>query len=184
MAFAGSGEIARHQLKSGGELVVAHAQPEDATGIIDYLNRVGGETDFLTFGANEFWLSVDQEEAFLRAVQPDLGWMLKGTVDGRMVASLSLLRTSKPRLKHIAELGISVLKDSWGQNIGRRLCEAAFALARQSGVRKINLRVREDNSRAIRIYEKLGFERIGLSTRAYFIEGRFHSEVLMGLDVD
>lgn len=168
-------------LRDGRSLRVLESQPEDAPALIDYLNRVGGASDFLTFGANEFWLSIDQEESFLRGMQPNIGWMLKGIIDNRIVATLSLLRTDRPRLKHIAELGVSVLKDYWGLGVGRSICRVAIDLAAKGGVHKINLKVREDNTRAIELYEKLGFKIEGLSPRAALLRGEYFSEVLMGL---
>ena len=36
------------------ELFISEAEIEDASMIIDYLNQVGGESDNLTYGLNEF----------------------------------------------------------------------------------------------------------------------------------
>ena len=64
------------------------------------------------------------------------------------------------------------------------MSEVAVAVAAERGVRKLNLRVRADNRRAIRLYQALGFSREGLSPRALCVRGRFFAEVMMGLCLD
>lgn len=48
-------------------------------------------------------------------------------------------------------------------------------------IKKINLRVREDNLNAMRLYERFGFVKEGLLTREFLVDGHFYSAVLMGL---
>jgi RimJ/RimL family protein N-acetyltransferase len=57
----------------------------------------------------------------------------------------------------------------------------AIALATARGLRKLNLHVRADNRRAIRLYRALGFSQEGLSPRALCVRDRFFSEVMMGI---
>jgi len=45
----------------------------------------------------------------------------------------------------------------------------------------IFLRVHEFNKRAIRVYEKIGFKRIGVRRRAYFLGGKFHNDIFMDI---
>lgn len=171
-------------LRDSRQLCISEAVPEDADAIIRYQYTVGGETDFLTFGANEFWLSVQEETAFIRSVQErGKDTFLKGSIDGKIVSSLVLLRIDRPRIKHIGELGVSVLRDYWELGIGKYMCEEAACLAKQRGITKINLQVRKDNDKAILLYEKLGYKREGESSRAYYVQGIYYSQVLMGLEL-
>ena len=52
-------------MKNGTELVIRTAMPEDAKAVLRYLNLVGGESDNLTFGAGEFWITEDEERHYL-----------------------------------------------------------------------------------------------------------------------
>lgn len=56
---------------------------------------------------------------------------------------------------------IYVHADQHGSGLGRLLMEAAFMVARSEGYRNVWLGVWEDNDRATRFYEKLGFVRRG-----------------------
>jgi ribosomal protein S18 acetylase RimI-like enzyme len=60
-----------------------------------------------------------------------------------------------------AELGIVVDEVHRGKGLGSKLMENLLKLARQENVREIFLTVLSDNVRAIRLYEKYGFKKIG-----------------------
>jgi len=78
-----------------------------------------------------------------------------------------------------------VRRDCWGLGIGGRLMTTLIAWARAGGVmRKINLHVREDNARAIALYQRFGFVVTGKNTRATCINGKFCDTLAMGLEVD
>jgi RimJ/RimL family protein N-acetyltransferase len=81
-----------------------------------------------------------------------------------------------PRLRHSGDIGMTVLSACWGLGVGAHLLECLLEWARAGGVvRKLNLRVRTDNMRAIRLYQRMGFAVEGT------IEGDFS---LGGVDYD
>jgi RimJ/RimL family protein N-acetyltransferase len=49
-------------------------------------------------------------------------------------------------------------------------------------MRRIDLRVLQFNTRAIRAYEKCGFVQEILEPSAAFIDGQWHSDVIMAID--
>ena len=51
-------------------------------------------------------------------------------------------------------------------------------------VKKINLRVREDNYVAIGLYKKLGFKNEGIITRDFYIDGEYYNSISMGLELE
>jgi len=165
-------------------LTVAEAGPADAGSLLTHARMVARESDFLNAGPGERTLRLDTQAAFLRRLQNRAGFVLKGTIGRRLVAVLSVVRPSQLRLHHRAEFGITVRSAHWGHGIGHRMGEVAIALAAARGLRKLNLRVRADNRRAIRLYQALGFAREGISPRALRVRGRFFAEVMMGLCLD
>ena len=48
------------------EITYRRARPSDAAALLEYLKRVGGESDNLTFGAEGVPFSVEQEENFIK----------------------------------------------------------------------------------------------------------------------
>jgi RimJ/RimL family protein N-acetyltransferase len=173
-------------LSDGRQLEIREARPADARATIACLNQAGGQTDFLTFGANEFDVSISREQEFIKWCRntPN-ALMLLAEVEGQLAGLLTLEGNPRPRMRHVAELGISLLQQYWGQGIGRCLLQTGIDWAGQIGlIRKINLRVHEDNRRAIRLYESFGFQREGLVSREYQIDGQFYANILMGLTLD
>ncbi|GAA0905062.1 GNAT family N-acetyltransferase [Luteibacter anthropi] len=57
-----------------------------------------------------------------------------------------------------------------GKGVGSALIEASEVSARQRGCRSLRLEVRKDNGVAIRLYERLGYEKIG-EYAAYYADG-------------
>ena len=167
-------------------ITIRRANPEDAERIVRYINQVAGETEFLTFGSGEFIMTPEQERSYLEGIsaQENCLFILAEDETG-IVGLLSFSANTKPRTRHTGEFGITVLRDYWGKGVGTRLIEYMIKWAGESGaVRKINLRVREDNERGIRLYEGMGFVREGVVTREFCVGGRFYSSILMGLPID
>ena len=78
------------------------------------------------------------------------------------------------------ELGICLSPEAQGRGIASAALELLYAYLRdQCGLRKIGLRVRADNERAIAVYRKRGFTEEGLRRRQYRSGDTFRDEVLM-----
>jgi RimJ/RimL family protein N-acetyltransferase len=169
-----------------GGFQLRRAEPGDAAAILAYLRRMGGESSFVTFGAEGIALDEEAESAHVaRVARRDNAVFLLAVAAGAIVGALTFTGGEKPRTRHTGELGVSVLRDWWGRGVGQALVEALLAWAHRGGVvRKANLRVRADNARAIRLYERLGFAREGCLTRDMLVDGRFHDSLLMGREID
>ena len=143
------------------DFIIENARPEDAVAILDYLKIVGGETDNLNMGAEGIPIAVEVEEAFLRSMldsSDDVMYAAKA--DGEIIGIANVSRL-KRRMSHRASIGISVRQCAWHSGVGTALMEALLAFARKNGIEQLELEVRSDNGRAIHLYEKFGFTRIG-----------------------
>ena len=99
---------------------------------------------------------------------------------GRIVGGVSVQRPGPSLLAQGGSLGIGVHPDVQGRGVGRQLMVAAMQAARAAGVERLELGVRADNPRAIRLYESLGFVTEGV--RARFVrlpDGRYVDDHLM-----
>jgi len=152
------------RIKDGRSLRVSHVERTDAAEMVAYVTRVCGESDYLTFGLGEFEMTVQDEEKFIEALEGGrFNFMLKGVVDGEIVSLCQIVsRRNRPRVRHLGEFGVIVAKSHWSVGVGRAMCLAMLDVARRVGVTKVNLKVREDNVNAIRLYESLGFQREGV----------------------
>lgn len=173
-------------LSNGVPLAIRPAQKRDAAATLACINRAGGETDFLTFGRNQFPGSMSDEEHFIQRMQDaSNSLMLLAEIDGRVVGILTFEGGQTPRIQHTGEFGISVLQEYWGLGIGSQLVASLIEWARSTGIiRKINLRVHTNNLRAIKLYERFGFKVEGQISREYNVAGQFYDNLAMGLPID
>lgn len=82
-------------------------------------------------------------------------------------------------------MGITVRKPYWGLGIGKLLLKYLIDWAKGTGIiRKINLRVRSDNEKAIKLYEKYNFKKEGTLLRDFCINEKFYDSICMGLLID
>lgn len=167
---------------------IADATTADASAIIAFMNRVGGESDNLTFGKDEFFIQDAPEEAKLIARQQNQGgFMLLAWVDisrkkggPQLVGLLSVDRGARTRLRHRGTLMLSVLKEYWHQGVGTRLLQQGVVRAESDQTLDVlALEVRSDNAHAIRLYERFGFERTGTNRGLLKIAGTLYDTHLM-----
>jgi RimJ/RimL family protein N-acetyltransferase len=174
------------RLADGRLGLIRRAAPGDAAIALEYLRAVGGETPNLTFGAEGPGLTEQEEREYLeRIAAADNALAILALVEGRIAGGLTFEGGKRPRLRHVGEFGISVSREYAGLGVGRAMIEYMIAWAEAGGVvRKINLKVRTDNTRAIRLYERMGWIQEGRTTRDTFTDGRFHDCLMMGRAVD
>lgn len=86
-----------------------------------------------------------------------------------------------PSHAHCGSLGMGLLPGYRGQGLGRRLIEAAIAGGREAGMIRIEFGVHADNARAIRLYERGGFVREGVSRDAFCVDGAYTDVINMAL---
>ena len=174
------------KLENDTTLVIREAQKEEAAKVLEYVDKMAAETDYLTFGQGEFDMSLEDEEKFLEnCIKLTNQLFVVAEVDGAIIGNLSFIGGNRPRTFHTGEVGVTVLKKYWKLGIGSKLLETLIEWAKLSGtIQKLNLRVRPDNDRAIRLYEWFGFVREGLITREHSINGKFYDSIFMGLQID
>jgi len=162
--------------------MINKATVSDAKAVVDFLNAVGGETDFLTFGENDFPISVEEEQKIIAdCLERDTNLMLVAKINQVIVSQLFLDVSTQPRLSHIGHLGLSVSKAHWGKSIGSQMLEQSIDWAKKKRLSKLQLQVRTDNHQAIKLYEKFGFVCEGKITQALKIQQHFYDEFVMGL---
>lgn len=176
----------QYYLRNGQTLVIRKANKGDASNLINYINKISGESDYLTFGENEFVITVDEEEAMLESyVDVANKLYIVAEIDNEIVGSLNYSGGSRPRTRHTGEFGVSVGKRYWGLGIGEELIKYLIDWAKESDViKKINLRVREDNHIGIALYSKLGFIKEGVISRDFYVNGEYYSSICMGLEIE
>jgi len=167
--------------------VIREACKADAEAFLTYLKTIGGESDNLTIDEKGLSFTIEQESEFLDTTAQSHNTLCLLSLEGdTIIGSLSLTAPSRPRVAHCAEMGISVLQAYWGQGVASALMEKMLNWAKNpsTGIRKIELKVRVDNQRAIDLYRRFSFVEEGRVFRMLFIDGQFHDGLSMALLLD
>ena len=101
--------------------------------------------------------------------------VLVADVDGKIVGNVALFGSGRHvRRRHVGSLGITV-HDAWaGKGVGSAMMQAALDLAdKWLQYTRVELTVFTDNSTAIALYKKFGFEIEGTHRRYAFRNGEY-----------
>ena len=168
-------------------LEIRQAEGLDATLLVDFLDQVGAESDYMTLDEAGIGMTPSDMERFL---------LLQGRADNRiclllfldqqLVGLLNITAAPQRSVRHIGEVFIVIQKSYWNQGLGQILLEEGVEWARSTGIlRKLVLTVQVRNKRAVHVYQKLGFDIEGCQDRgAYSAEGEFLDVYLMGKLID
>lgn len=175
--------IIMKKLKAGTEYCIREVRVEDADSMIKYVEKIASESDNLTFGPGEFDITIEEEMKILESASiSETQLFIIAEMDGLIVGNLNFRAGKRPRIEHTGEFGVSVLEEFWNNGIGKALIEALLGWANKSEkISKINLRVREDNDKAINLYKNMGFEIEGLIRRDMRIRGVYTNAYQMGI---
>ena len=89
--------------------------------------------------------------------------------DKKPVGYISIIFAKFKKLRGNAYLVLSVVASHHGRGIGTRLMQTAEEFARKRGIRRLELEVFAKNERAIKLFERLGYEKEGRRRKA--VEG-------------
>lgn len=175
----------KHDLTSGYTLVIREATVVDACNVLDYIENISGESEFLTFGPGEFDVNESDEKEFLwKYKESDHQLCMLGLIDDTIVSILNYSSGHRPRIRHCGEFGMSVRKQFWGLGIGSLMLDHLIEWAKETDfIVKINLRVRTDNQRAILLYKRKGFVKEGTIRREIHLNGEYYDHHWMGLEL-
>jgi RimJ/RimL family protein N-acetyltransferase len=156
-------------LKNGKEAWLRNGDVSDGNAAYENFNATHAETDYLLSYPEENSFDPEQEGQFLKekAESPNEIEIL-AVVDGKVIGMAGIEAVgTKYKVKHRAELGISILREYWGLGLGKALTKACIQCARDAGYVQLELNVVADNKRAISVYRDLGFEEFGRNPRGF-----------------
>ncbi|WP_314065116.1 GNAT family protein [uncultured Vagococcus sp.] len=168
------------------EIHIREAMPADAAAILDYLNKIGGESINLLFTENAFVnTTIPEEAAIIKKMVAGTNSTMILALDGQQVVSVSSLNGSdRPRAAHRTTLAISVSRTHWNRGIGSKVLNRLIDIAKSKELEIIDLEVKADNQAAIRLYQKAGFKEIGRYPHFLKIDAHYYDGIFMVLHLN
>ncbi len=156
-------------LKNGTEALIRNADAPDGSNVFEVFNLTHAESDYLLSYPDENSYNPEQEAQFLANKTNSSNEIeLVAIIDGKVAGTAGIEAVgSKHKVKHRAELGISILKEYWGLGLGKALMQACIQCAREAGYVQLELNVVAENERALSLYRSLGFEEFGRNPRGF-----------------
>ena len=100
---------------------------------------------------------------------------------GEVVGWCDVLPKDRPTYATTGVLGMGLLPPFRGQGIGAGLIRRSLDAARAFGLHRVELTVRENNTSAVALYKKVGFEVEGLQRDAVQVDGVYENILFMAV---
>lgn len=158
-----------------GPIVVRPATPADAPS----LSRFSRDETILLASSQTPTMGIDH---WRRRVEGwgEGTWSAVALVDDQIVGCGGLHAFESPRRRHALSLGLSVTSPYQGLGIGERMMHVLLDTASSwLGAERVELMVLADNTRAVRLYEKLGFEHEGAVRLDIWRDGGYADSLVM-----
>ena len=129
--------------------------------------------------------TLEEEREFIGSrVEPTNSTMLVAVEESAVIGLLDFVGEVLAEERHVGTLGLSVDRRWRGKGVGTELVEALLVWAPTCGVSRIQIYCWENNPGAMRLYERIGFEREGVLRRAVIVDGEAIDVVLLARSLD
>jgi RimJ/RimL family protein N-acetyltransferase len=155
-------------------VLIREAKVRDAAAFVALFDRVNSETPFMLFERGELPTTVEQQsQIFEHWAKTEAGVMFVCEEGKKLIGFVAGRRGVGRRQAHSIYIAMGVLQAWVGRGIRRSLLQALEEWARSKGLHRLELIVNYNNERAIRLYEKFGFEKEGVKRDALWIDGHY-----------
>ncbi len=180
-------EASDFSLKNGRQIIFRSLVPEDATFFLKFREQVPHDSTNTMHYVGMPFPSFEETAKRLSAQQDDRIVLNIGAFDSEKVVGYLNFRQQNPEhpwLQHMAQFGMMILKEYWGQGIGKKLLQLQEPHAQAHGITRIEAMVRAQNDRGIKLYERNGYKIEGTRKQAVKIDGELHDEYFIAKILD
>ena len=162
-------------IKSHTPVTLRAVRPSDAEGLCEMANLPGYRrgTMRMPFEAVEFW------SKRIAASPAENTWIV-AEAEGRIAGTGQLMPRMMARTTHAGDVVLGVRDDCTGRGVGSAILAALLDVADNwRGLTRLQLSVFADNTAAIRLYEKHGFQIEGRAVTAALVDGVYTDALWM-----
>lgn len=162
-------------LKDGRTAILKSPCIGDAKKLLNYIKKSCGETVFLARYPEEFNITVEQEEEWIKRLHSSPNALgITCYIDGEVAGNCEINFKDGMKVSHRASVSIAILEDYWNLGIGSAMFEELVAAAQDRGIEIMELDFIEGNDRARHLYEKFGFRVVSERPNAFRLKDGTH----------
>lgn len=176
------------KLKTGEKIFIRHIAELDIDGVWNNFNEVVEEGIYLPvlfpvksrFEKQSWYNNIQKDrEICIVAVHPDL------KTPYNILGQCEISSLDWDAATHVGSLGVIVRKGYRDLGIGFQIIDMAIRESKSvNNKEKIILSCFSTNQRAIHLYKKMGFKVIGKREKQFYMDSKYHDEILMELWID
>lgn len=167
------------------EITLVDAEAKHAKALLEFYRAVGGESEFLSFGAEGLGINQEQEQRYLKAIHGSWNQrLLLALLGDEIIGVASVGIADNQRTTHVGELGIVIRRKFWGMGLSRVMMSDLIDWALASPIlRYLTLSVDATNIAAITLYQHYEFTEIGRIPLGVATSSGYHDQLLLGRSV-
>ena len=170
--------------KKGNDVVLRYPVEADIDAMYRYINTLHAEDTFLTtLGGKPITRTEERQfvEKVLKALRDGDAQFFLVTHKDNVIGVCDIWKEREPRQRHVGILGVSLLSEYRDEGIGGELMKFLIQQGKDMGLRLLRLTCFANNPRALHVYEKLGFLRVGILPKAIAYKNGYVDQVIMYL---
>jgi RimJ/RimL family protein N-acetyltransferase len=172
-------------LGAQAEILIRPITLEDAGAFLALGKRLDEETQFMMLEPGERQLTLEDQQERITAWLDDIrSGVFVAAAPDKLVGFIALQGGAYRRNQHCAYIVVGVRQAFAGQGIGTRLFAAGERWARERHMHRLDLTVMVHNTRAISLYQKLGFAIEGTRKHSLQVNDRYVDEYAMAKLLD
>lgn len=171
-------------LHDGRTVLIRAGVPDDSPALLSYMRGCLPDiSPFVEMDVDEFTHTEASERDWLAQQQATSGALVLFALEGERIVGITncSCNSSRKRIAHIGQIGMSADKSYWGSGLGRAMLGALIEWAERHPVLELlELDVYANNERALSLYRGQGFVEVGkVPGRARFADGTRKDGVMM-----
>ncbi len=161
--------------------MIREIRESDAEAFLDLCKRLDEETQLMMLEPGErLTTAEEQRERIRHLLSQDNQIILVAEHNGQLAGYLAASGGEYRRNKHSLQIVIGILQEFASQGIGTRLFTELGDWARRRNIHRLELTVMVHNTKAIGLYQKMGFEIEGVKRDSLLVNGKYVDEYYMG----
>ncbi len=176
------------ELKTGEEITLRHLSKSDVEGVWNNFNEVVDEGIYIPIFfpvrsqlEKDSWYHNIKKEKEVCVIAENQN----NKIPHNIIGQCEISNSNWDAALHVGTLGIIVKKEYRDLGIGFNLIDLAIRESKiLNNKEKIILSCFSTNERALNLYEKVGFETIGVRKKQFYMDSQYYDEVLMELWID